>query len=89
MDISTCYTKEQNKKCGRYGYCMALREKETVISPKNYGMFLLSKKYKKEGKQKWKKQLVLLIDQKGIVYHVDAGVSSDETHKQVVKILGE
>ena len=33
--------------------------------------------------------LISYYYQKGIVYHVDAGVSSDETHKQVVKILGE
>ena len=33
--------------------------------------------------------LISYYDKKGIVYHVDAGVSSDETHKQVVKILGE
>ena len=33
--------------------------------------------------------LISYYEQKGIVYHVDAGVSSDETHKQVVKILGE
>ena len=26
---------------------------------------------------------------KGVVYHVDASISTDETHKQVVKILGE
>lgn len=28
-------------------------------------------------------------NQKGAVYHVNASVSADETHKQVVKILGE
>ncbi len=28
-------------------------------------------------------------DAKGVVYHVDASVSPDETHKQVIKILGE
>lgn len=36
-DISTQYTKEQNKTCGRTGYLRWKREKETVISPKNYG----------------------------------------------------
>ena len=33
--------------------------------------------------------LISYYGKKGIVYHVDAGVSSDETHKQVMKILGE
>ena len=33
--------------------------------------------------------LISYYDQKGIVYHVNAGVSSDETHRQVVEILGE
>ena len=33
--------------------------------------------------------LISYYDKKGIVYHVDAGKSSEETHKQVVKILGE
>ena len=33
--------------------------------------------------------LISYYDQKGIVYHVDAGGSSEETHRQVVKILGE
>ena len=35
------------------------------------------------------KPLISYYNKKGIVYHVNAGVSSDETHKQVVKILGE
>lgn len=39
-DILTLYTNEQNKKNGRTGYCAWNREKETVISPKKYGMFL-------------------------------------------------
>ena len=39
-DILTLYTKERNKTCGRKGYCGFKREKETVISPKDYGMFL-------------------------------------------------
>ena len=42
-DISTQYTKEKNKKCGRMGYCGFKREKETVIPISDYGMFLLSK----------------------------------------------
>jgi len=33
--------------------------------------------------------LISYYDKKGIVYHVDSGISSEETHKQVVKILGE
>ena len=33
--------------------------------------------------------LIDYYDQKGIVYHVNAGGSSEETHKQVVEILGE
>ena len=39
-DISTPYTKERNEKCGRKGYSGFKREKETIISPKDYGMFL-------------------------------------------------
>ena len=46
-DISTQYTKDMNKKCGRNGYFMAHREKETVISPSQYGMFLSKMKRKK------------------------------------------
>lgn len=33
--------------------------------------------------------LISYYNKLGIVYHVDSGVSSDETHRQVVKILGE
>ena len=39
-DISSQYTKYCNIERGRNGYCGAQREKETVISPKNYGMYL-------------------------------------------------
>jgi hypothetical protein len=46
-DITTQYTKEQNKECGRNGYCMAHREKEAVILPRDYGEFL-----RKRGKRK-------------------------------------
>ena len=46
-DISTPYTKEKNKKCGRNGYCMAHREKESSIRPSEYGAFLLNRKKKK------------------------------------------
>lgn len=43
-DISTMFTKNQNKKNGRNGYCFAHREKVTVISPKEYGSFLKTKR---------------------------------------------
>lgn len=43
-DISTPFTKEKNKKCGRTCYYNWKREKETEISPRDYGMFLLSRK---------------------------------------------
>lgn len=33
--------------------------------------------------------LISYYDKLGIVYHVDSGVSSEETHRQVVRILGE
>lgn len=39
-DISTMFAKEENKKNGRLGYGLATREKETVISPAEYGAFL-------------------------------------------------
>ena len=39
-DISTMFTREENKKNGRLGYGLATREKETVISPAQYGTFL-------------------------------------------------
>lgn len=42
-DISTQYTKEQNKKCGRRGYGLWKHEKQDIISPKDYGMFLQKK----------------------------------------------
>ena len=38
-DISTMYTREQNKVAGRKGYYNFKKEKDTVISPKEYGMF--------------------------------------------------
>lgn len=46
MDISTEYTKTKNKEEGRRGYGMWKREKVTVISPKNYGMFLQRRRRK-------------------------------------------
>lgn len=45
-DISTLYTKDRNNTCGRKGYFGFKREKETVISPKNYGMFLQRRRVK-------------------------------------------
>lgn len=39
-DISTMFTKEENKKNGRFGYGLATREKEDIISPAQYGTFL-------------------------------------------------
>lgn len=45
-DISTQYTKEQNKKCGRKGYGLWKYEKQDIISPKDYGMFLQRKRKK-------------------------------------------
>ena len=36
-DISTMFTKEENKKNGRLGYGLATREKDTIISPSQYG----------------------------------------------------
>lgn len=46
-DISTMFTKEENKKNGRLGYGLVTREKEDVISPAQYGAFL-----EKRGKRK-------------------------------------
>lgn len=43
-DISTMYTKERNNTAGRKGYVMWKRERENNISPKEYGMFLNSRK---------------------------------------------
>lgn len=39
-DVTTMYTKEQNKIDGRNGYLMAHKEKVTRITPKEYGMFI-------------------------------------------------
>jgi predicted transcriptional regulator len=46
-DISTMFTREENKKNGRLGYGLATREKDTIISPARYGAFL-----QKRGKRK-------------------------------------
>ena len=45
-DISTMYTREQNKVAGRKEYYNFKKEKDTVINPKKYGMF------KKKGRNK-------------------------------------
>lgn len=39
-DISTMFTKEENKKNERLGYGLATRENKDVISPAQYGAFL-------------------------------------------------
>lgn len=39
-DISTMFTKKENKKNGRLGYGQATKEKVTIISPAQYGAFL-------------------------------------------------
>lgn len=39
-DISTLFTKQKNRECGRMGYCRFKEEKITTISPRDYGMFL-------------------------------------------------
>ena len=46
-DISTMFTREENKKNGRLGYCQVAREKDAIISPAQYGAFL-----QKRGKRK-------------------------------------
>lgn len=45
-DIYTEYTRERNKTMGRKGYGMWKSEKCTVISPKDYGVFLQGRKGK-------------------------------------------
>lgn len=47
-DISTMFTKEQNKTQGRKGYAFWKREKVKVISPKDYGEFKNRRKQKYE-----------------------------------------
>lgn len=47
-DISTMYSKEQQQKNGRKGYGAWRSEKETVISPRHYGMFIQDKKRRKK-----------------------------------------
>lgn len=45
-DISTVYTEYRNKNCGRKGYFRFKSEKEVIISPKEYGMFIQGRKVK-------------------------------------------
>ena len=49
-DISTMYTKELNKKTGRKGWVGWKTEKETNISPAEYGGYILQnrKRYKEQ-----------------------------------------
>lgn len=49
-DISTMYTKNENNKSGRRGYGMWKREKETSISPAEYGGYILQRKMKRRKK---------------------------------------
>ena len=56
-DISSMYTKDQNKKAGRKGYVLWKHEKVNIISPAAYGDYILQ--YRKRGK---KKMILLLID---------------------------
>lgn len=46
-DISTMFTREENKKNGRIGYGQATREKKDIISQAQYGALL-----QKRGKKK-------------------------------------
>ena len=48
IDITSQYTKERNKKCGRRGYGMWKREKVSNISPADFGSFLNEKKKRKK-----------------------------------------
>ena len=50
-DISSIYTKTKNKQCGRRGYCSWKQEKISVISPKDYGEFVQSKRKNKNGRK--------------------------------------
>lgn len=49
-DISTMYTKDENKRSGRRGYLGWKSEKEISISPAYYGSYILQKR--KRGKRK-------------------------------------
>lgn len=47
-DISSIYTRYQNNNTGRKGYFLWRETKNTVISPKDYGMFLQSRRKKRK-----------------------------------------
>ena len=49
-DIVTMYTKNKNQKTGHKGYYKWKREKETSISPSDYGNYILQ--HRKRGKRK-------------------------------------
>lgn len=49
-DISTMYTKDRNKKCGRRGYAGWQSVKDTSIRPCDYGDYILQNR--KRGKKK-------------------------------------
>lgn len=50
-DISSMYTKDENKKNGRRGWVGWKNENIRFISPANYGCYI--SKQKKRGKKKW------------------------------------
>ena len=47
-DISTPFTKQRKKNDGRKGWVEWQTEKETVISPRDYGEFISKKRRKKK-----------------------------------------
>lgn len=47
-DISTQFTKEENKKNGRNGYYQAHREKVVIVHPYEYGAFISHRKRRKK-----------------------------------------
>ena len=91
--------------CGRLScpVCGKIYNTNTTLKPKNEGLcdicnIKLSKRsddnaetYEERYNTYLEKTepLISYYSQQGILYHVDAGVSPEETHKQVLKILGE
>ena len=47
-DISTPFTKQENKDAGRKGWVEWQTEKETCIKPRDYGEFISKKRRKKK-----------------------------------------
>ena len=45
-DISTQYTKHKNRNEGRTGYLFWKKTKDTIISPREYGIFVTTNKNK-------------------------------------------